>query len=161
MNALSYKYSEHLNPLIINSQHQLRNKLRETGHLRQAHFERLREELGRNPRMEDLFEVNFQLNTSANLFKISEEEKKTESEIKLQDLTTQVNNLVTVPLDMAESRQQLIDSLSSVELSDRSVFHSRRLLSIYLYTQTSHQGKYLIFKSLRELFATNKVGRSF
>ena len=59
---LSYKYSEQLSPVIAFCQHKIHDQLSRSGEvIVQKHLERLKAELGRYPRMEDLFFINFKI----------------------------------------------------------------------------------------------------
>lgn len=58
----SYKYAELLSPIIAYSQHKLIEQVAKLGENKtQPHLERLRAELGRYPRIEDLFFINFKV----------------------------------------------------------------------------------------------------
>jgi hypothetical protein len=62
-NAMTgYKFAENLSPIIINAQHKLTRHLESIGlNKSQPHFDRLKAELGRYPKIEDLFFLNFKI----------------------------------------------------------------------------------------------------
>ena len=74
---LSYKFAEYLSPVIINAQQKLLRQLELSGNQTQPHFERLKAELGKYPRIEDLFFLNFK--SEIDLDRL----KKLDAEIKL------------------------------------------------------------------------------
>ena len=141
--SLSYTYAEALSPLVINSQHQLYRQLEDRGAVHQVHFEKLKNNLGRYPSMEDLIKNNFNFVASENknLFKMNQ---LNENSLKLS-LNLELNNrgkeLITVPIDAEESMKRLSETMCKIKFIDRSVFHSRQLLSVYLLTQTNNYGK--------------------
>ena len=77
IDLISYKFAEYLSPVIINAQQKLLRQLELSGNQTQPHFERLQAELGKYPRIEDLFFLNFK--SEIDLDRL----KKLDAEIKL------------------------------------------------------------------------------
>lgn len=104
----------------------------------------MKNNLGRYPNMEDLIKNNFNFVSSENknLFKMN---NLTEGNPLRQSMNIELDDrareLITVPVDTEETVKHLTETLCTVKFIDRSVFHSRQLLSIYLLTQTSHYGR--------------------
>ena len=98
------------------------------GSVSQPHFEKIKSQLGKYPNMDDILIRNF-------IFEIT----------PAKDLSkTQNNNkslqLVTVPIDFEENSRTLTEAMNNSLYVNRSVLHSRRLLSMYLFSQTNHHG---------------------
>ena len=49
--------------------------------------------------------------------------------------------LISVPLNLKQSFKNLEESLATSDYNSRALVHARRLLSMYLLSQTSHYGK--------------------
>jgi hypothetical protein len=49
--------------------------------------------------------------------------------------------LISVPLDISQSKQNLKDALGDTLFTSRSLIHARRLFSIYLLSKSKQTGK--------------------
>lgn len=104
------------------------------GSVSQPHFDKIKSQLGKYPNMNDILIRNL-------IFEISPVKDLSNSENINRSL-----QLVTVPIDFKESARTLNEAMNGSLYVYRSVLHSRRLLSMYLFSQTNHHGKYFFFK---------------
>ena len=58
--------------------------------------------------------------------------------------------LISVPLNLKQSFKNLEESLATSDYNSRALVHARRLLSMYLLSQTSHYGKQMDQAALSE-----------
>jgi hypothetical protein len=139
---LSYKYAEELSPVIVYSQNKLLEQLSQFGGLKsQVHFERLKAELGRYPRVEDLFFISFKIEIDPS--KVAKLELGVKIDPHLYDTYKTDNKskeLISVPLNTEETLKNLKTSLENSLYTSRALMHARRLLSVYLLTQTNQMG---------------------
>ena len=133
----SYKYAEFISPLIISAQNKLLKQLELNGNSKQPHFERLRAEIGRYPRVEDMFFLNFKVELDPSSFK-KEDPDLIQVEAKKRKDENRAKELISVPLDIKQSTDCFEESLGTSDYNSRALLHARRLLSLYLLSQTSH-----------------------
>ncbi len=134
-----------MSPIIIYSQNKLLNQVSQFGGLKsQVHFERLKAELGRYPRVEDLFFINFKIEVDPS--KVNKIELGVKIDPRLYDVyktDNKSNELISVSLNTEESLKNLKISLENSLYTSRALMHARRLLSIYLLAQTNQMGIFL------------------
>lgn len=156
----SYAFAEQLSPILIFAQHQLRKQVainasdaekRNTSDiaiLRQPHFERLKAELGRQPKAEDLLFIQFKIQIDSSAVKPVNLGVKIDPRVHdIYDGGERARKLISVPLDISQSKQNLKDAIGDTLYTSRLLIHARRLFSIYLLSKSKQTGKtYLKFK---------------
>lgn len=137
-NAMTnYKYAEFISPLVLSAQNKLLRQLELNGNSMQPHFTRLKAEIGRYPRIEDMFFLNFKVELDPSCFRKDDAETIQVEEKKKKD-ENRAKELISVPLDVKQSTDCFEESLGTSDYNSRQLVHARRLLSLYLLSQTSH-----------------------
>ncbi|RNA01418.1 cilia- and flagella-associated 54-like [Brachionus plicatilis] len=134
----SYKYAEQLNPIVAFCQHKILDQICLLGADKsQKHFEKLKAELGRYPRMEDLFFINFKIEIEQS--KLDKLELGTKIDPKVHNIyenNKRCKELISVPLDIDQTLGDLKDSIENSLYHSRALLHARRLLTLFLLTKT-------------------------
>ncbi|CAF0895749.1 unnamed protein product [Brachionus calyciflorus] len=136
----SYKYAEQLSPVIAYCQHKIIGQLSKDGDTKvQKHLERLRAELGRYPRIEDLFFINFKIEIESSRLDQLELGVKIDPKVhNIYENDNKSKELISVPLDVDQTLGDLKDAMENSLYHSRALLHARRLLSLYLLTKTNH-----------------------
>jgi len=134
--------------VIINAQRKLLTQLELTGNKSQPHFDRLKAEIGRYPRIEDMFFLDFKVEIEP-----SRLAKKIDADLTLVQKKKKDDNrareLISVPLDLTETFKTFEESLGLSDYNSRALVHARRLLSLHLLSQSSHYEFYGVLIDLR------------
>lgn len=143
-NALtSNAFAEQLSPLLIFSQHQLKKHLGITNDSqltgKQPHFDRLIAELGRMPRPEDLFFIQFKIKIDPSLVQPLGLGVKIDPSVHdIYNDGERARQLISIPLDTTQSFINLKEAIKDTLYTARALIHARRLLSIYLLGKSAH-----------------------
>ena len=142
-----------MSPILIFCQHQLRKQIAinaadaekrntlDIPILRQPHFERLKAELGRQPKPEDLLLIQFKIQIEGSVIKPLNLGVKIDPRVHdIYENGERAKKLISVPLDIAQSKQMLNDALGDTLYTSRLLIHSRRLFSVYLLSKSKQKG---------------------
>jgi hypothetical protein len=119
-------------------------------------MERLKLELGRYPRIEDLFYMAFKISVEAS--QLEKLELGVKIDPKAHDIYEHKNSakgLISVPLDIDQSLNDLKKALESSFYTSRLLTHSRRLLTLFLLGETNQKGFFNIENSFMKSFDQN------
>ncbi len=108
--------------------------------LRQPHFVRLKAELGREPKPEDLLFIQFKTQIEASAVKPLNLGVKIDPRVHDIYDGERAQKLISVPLDISQSKQNLKDAIVDTLYTSRMLIHARRLFTLYLLSKSKQTG---------------------